>query len=64
MEMVKTLLPICKIDHLDNDGNSVFHYAAGTTKEIINVSIKIKSSKVLYEILFVFVLRSINMSAY
>ncbi|KAL5289787.1 PLA2G6 family protein [Megaselia abdita] len=36
-DMVKTLLPICKIDHLDNDGNSVFHYAAGTTKEIINL---------------------------
>lgn len=38
MDIIKTLLPICKIDHLDNDGNSVFHYAAGTNKEIINVS--------------------------
>lgn len=42
MEMIKTLLPICKIDHLDNDGNSVFHFAAGTNKEIINVSADIQ----------------------
>lgn len=39
--MVKVLLPICKIDHLDNDGNSAFHYAAGTTKDIIKVIINI-----------------------
>lgn len=38
MEMIKALLAICKIDHLDSEGNSVFHFAAGTTKEIINVS--------------------------
>jgi calcium-independent phospholipase A2 len=37
-EMVKVLLPCCKLEHLDNSSNSVFHYAAGTTKEMINVS--------------------------
>ncbi|XP_055689252.1 85/88 kDa calcium-independent phospholipase A2 isoform X2 [Lutzomyia longipalpis] len=36
-EMVKTLLPLCKIDHLDNNSSSVYHYAASTTKEIINI---------------------------
>ncbi|XP_037933681.1 85/88 kDa calcium-independent phospholipase A2 isoform X2 [Teleopsis dalmanni] len=37
VEMVKILLPLCKIEHLDNNSNSVFHYAASTTKEIINI---------------------------
>ncbi|XP_059614992.1 85/88 kDa calcium-independent phospholipase A2 isoform X2 [Phlebotomus argentipes] len=36
-EMVKTLLPLCKIDHLDNNSSSVYHYAASTTKDIINI---------------------------
>ncbi|XP_036335725.1 85/88 kDa calcium-independent phospholipase A2-like isoform X3 [Rhagoletis pomonella] len=36
-EMVKTLLPLCKMEHLDNNSNSVFHYAASTNKEIINL---------------------------
>uniref|UniRef100_A0A1I8P9V4 Uncharacterized protein n=1 Tax=Stomoxys calcitrans TaxID=35570 RepID=A0A1I8P9V4_STOCA len=38
VEMVKALMPLCKMEHLDNNSNSVFHYAAGTTKEILNVS--------------------------
>ncbi|EDW37534.1 GL16301 [Drosophila persimilis] len=37
MEMVKTLLPLSKLEHLDINSNSVFHYAASTTKEIINL---------------------------
>ncbi|XP_030372689.1 85/88 kDa calcium-independent phospholipase A2 isoform X2 [Scaptodrosophila lebanonensis] len=37
IEMVKVLLPLCKIEHLDINSNSVFHYAASTTKEIINL---------------------------
>lgn len=28
----------CSLEHLDHSGNSVFHYAASTTKEIISVS--------------------------
>lgn len=39
LEMVKKLLPQCKLDHLDINNNSIYHYAAPTTKEIINVSI-------------------------
>ncbi|KAJ8957044.1 hypothetical protein NQ314_006603 [Rhamnusium bicolor] len=27
----------CSLEHLDYDGNSVFHYAASTTKEIVSV---------------------------
>lgn len=38
IEMVKLLLPLSKIEHLDINSNSVFHYAASTSKEIINVS--------------------------
>lgn len=38
VEMVKKLLPQCKLNHLDNNMNSIFHYAALTSKEIINVS--------------------------
>lgn len=38
IEMVKALLPLSKMEHLDINSNSVFHYAASTTKEIINVS--------------------------
>ena len=38
IEMVKALLPLANIEHLDNNSNSVFHYAANTTKEIITVS--------------------------
>nr|XP_029732321.1 85/88 kDa calcium-independent phospholipase A2-like isoform X5 [Aedes albopictus] len=37
IEMVKALIPISKIEHLDNNSNSVFHYAASTTKEMINL---------------------------
>lgn len=36
IEMVKLLLPICKVDHLDNNSNGIFHYAATSTREIIN----------------------------
>lgn len=38
IEMVKALLPLSKMEHLDINSNSVFHYAASTSKEIINVS--------------------------
>lgn len=38
-EMVKKLLPHCKLTHLDINNNSMFHYASSTTKEIINVSV-------------------------
>lgn len=38
-EMVKKLLPQCKFTHLDGNDNSLFHYAAPTTKEFINVNI-------------------------
>nr|XP_016934783.1 85/88 kDa calcium-independent phospholipase A2 isoform X1 [Drosophila suzukii] len=37
IEMVKVLLPLSKLEHLDINSNSVFHYAASTTKEIINL---------------------------
>ncbi|XP_055842006.1 85/88 kDa calcium-independent phospholipase A2 isoform X1 [Episyrphus balteatus] len=37
IEMVKALLPLANIEHLDNNSNSVFHYAANTTKEIITM---------------------------
>lgn len=37
--MVKKLLPQCNLTHLDNNKNSIFHYAAPTTKEILNVSV-------------------------
>ncbi|XP_055531513.1 85/88 kDa calcium-independent phospholipase A2 isoform X2 [Wyeomyia smithii] len=36
-EMVKALLPVSKSDNLDKSSNSVFHYAASTTKEMINL---------------------------
>ncbi|KAH8257606.1 hypothetical protein KR038_011853 [Drosophila bunnanda] len=39
MEMVKVLLPLSKLEHLDINSNSVYHYAASTTKEIINLII-------------------------
>lgn len=45
LEMVKRLLPQCKLNHLDNNMNSIFHYAAPTTKEIINVSLLFVLSK-------------------
>ncbi|XP_039429871.1 85/88 kDa calcium-independent phospholipase A2 isoform X5 [Culex pipiens pallens] len=37
LEMVKALSPIAKAEHLDNNSSSVFHYAASTTKEMINL---------------------------
>ncbi|XP_058827123.1 85/88 kDa calcium-independent phospholipase A2 isoform X2 [Topomyia yanbarensis] len=37
IEMVKALLPVSRIENLDNNSNSVFHYAASTTKEMINL---------------------------
>ncbi|XP_055625339.1 85/88 kDa calcium-independent phospholipase A2 isoform X2 [Toxorhynchites rutilus septentrionalis] len=37
IEMVKALLPVSNIEHLDNSSNSVFHFAASTTKEMINL---------------------------
>lgn len=36
-EMVKILVPMCKMEHLDNNSNSIFHYASITTKEMINL---------------------------
>lgn len=39
LEMVKVLLPLCKLEHLDNNSNSVFHYASITSKEMINVRV-------------------------
>lgn len=36
IEMLKLLLPICKVDHLDNNSNGIYHYAATSTREIIN----------------------------
>lgn len=38
LEMIKLLLPLCNFNHLDVNSNSLYHYAAPTTKEIINVS--------------------------
>lgn len=38
LEMVKILIPLCTMDHLDNNSNSIYHYASITTKEMINVS--------------------------
>lgn len=38
IEMVKILLPLCKLEHLDINSNSIYHFAADTTKELINVS--------------------------
>lgn len=43
--MVKKLLPICKLSHLDINSNSIYHYASSTTKEIINVSKKFPASE-------------------
>lgn len=37
IEMVKVLLPLCNVEHLDINSCSVFHYAAETTKEMINL---------------------------
>ncbi|CAO1408014.1 unnamed protein product [Diamesa serratosioi] len=34
-DMVKALLSSAKLDHLDYNSNSIFHYAANTTKEMI-----------------------------
>lgn len=31
----------CSLEHLDHNGNSVFHYAANTNKDVIAVSIGI-----------------------
>ncbi|XP_055605449.1 85/88 kDa calcium-independent phospholipase A2 isoform X2 [Uranotaenia lowii] len=36
-EFVKTVLPNCNTEHLDKNSNSVFHYAANTTKKMINL---------------------------
>lgn len=39
LKMVQLLLSAsCSLEHIDNEGNSIFHYAANTTKEIIGVS--------------------------
>lgn len=35
IEMVKALLHHAKLDHLDYNGNGIFHYAANTSKEMI-----------------------------
>lgn len=35
--MVKILVPMCKMEHLDNNSNSIFHYASTTTKEMVNL---------------------------
>ena len=40
LRTVQTLLSAkASLEHLDNEANSVFHYAASTTKEIISVNI-------------------------
>lgn len=39
LKMVQLLVSThCSLEHLDNDGNSIFHCAANTTKDIIGVS--------------------------
>ncbi|XP_063703778.1 85/88 kDa calcium-independent phospholipase A2-like [Culicoides brevitarsis] len=37
IEMVKVLLPLVKLEHLDINSNSIYHFAAETTKELINL---------------------------
>lgn len=37
IEMVKILIGSAKLDHLDYNGNSIFHYAANTSKEMITI---------------------------
>ncbi|KAK9880834.1 hypothetical protein WA026_013160 [Henosepilachna vigintioctopunctata] len=37
----------CSLEHLDNKNNSVYHYAAGTTKEIISVLTNVTPSNCL-----------------
>lgn len=37
LEMVKMLIPLCKMEHLDNDSNSIFHYASDTTNTMVNL---------------------------
>lgn len=44
IDMVKVLLPLCNVEHLDITSSSVFHYAAETTKEMINL-LTTKSTK-------------------
>jgi ankyrin repeat protein len=40
LRTVQVLLSVnASLEHLDNEANSVFHYAANTTKEIILVNI-------------------------
>jgi calcium-independent phospholipase A2 len=37
IEMVKKLLEHAKLDHLDYNSSSIFHYAANTSKEMITI---------------------------
>ncbi|CRL05329.1 CLUMA_CG018187, isoform A [Clunio marinus] len=37
IEMVKILISSAKLDHLDYNSSSIFHYAANTSKEMINI---------------------------
>ncbi|KAG5681964.1 hypothetical protein PVAND_011364 [Polypedilum vanderplanki] len=37
IEVVKGLLNVTKLDHLDYNSNGIFHYAANTSKEMINI---------------------------
>lgn len=37
IEMVKILLDSAKLDHLDYNSSSIFHYAANTSKEMITI---------------------------
>jgi ankyrin repeat protein len=37
IEMVKVLLNSAKLDHLDYNSSSIFHYAANTSKEMITI---------------------------
>jgi len=37
IEMVKILLDHAKLDHLDYNSSSIFHYAANTSKEMITI---------------------------
>lgn len=46
--MVKILLPLCNMEHLDNNSNSIYHYASITSKEMINVSYCMSKGEVVY----------------
>lgn len=37
IEMVKALLKVSKLDHLDYNSDGIFHYAANTSKEMLSI---------------------------